>query len=152
MNVFVRDDLFQTDLDECGDPRYGRVFYVIVENQDGARIAHDHCFYDHRRDTDQDGFRYWQALSYEDMAIEESKAWTLAAKIESHLARGGALDPEHWRDIDPCYGSKAYADLDRFGYFRAKERAADRDHGENVPEDFWDMLGGSVDGPNWFDR
>ncbi|UTU07700.1 hypothetical protein CcrC1_gp508 [Caulobacter phage C1] len=152
MNVFVRDDLFQTDLDECGDPLLGRVFYVVVEDQNGARIAHDRCFYDHRRVTDEDGFAFWQALSYEDVAAEEAKAKALAAKIESHLARGGALDPEHWRDIDPCYGSKAYADLDRFGYFLAKERAADRDRGENVPDSPWDGIAAMVDGPNWFDR
>lgn len=43
------------------------------------------------------------------------------ARIEKHLAAGGTLNPDHWYETDPRYGSDAYDRLDREGHFKALE-------------------------------
>ena len=37
--------------------------------------------------------------------------------IEEHIAKGGRLNLDNWREIEPEYGSEAYQALDKTGYF-----------------------------------
>lgn len=114
-----RDDLFQDGYSEDGDPAIGRAFSVIFTTDTGRRFIHTHT------ETS-----FWRTA--ED-AI--SKIEALKAKIERHYEDGGKLNPNHWREIDPAYGSDAYAFLDRQGVWLARERQRDRENGENVAFD-----------------
>lgn len=118
-SVFVRDDLVQVGLTEDGEPDVARRFYVVAEDAHGARWVHDFALTTPRVTEDAIAAR-----------IER-----LRARIAKHLAEGGALDEAHWFPTDPAYGSEAYCELDRVGYFQAAERARDRDKGEAVPFD-----------------
>jgi hypothetical protein len=116
MDVFVRDDLVQVGLTEDGDPDLALRFYLVVEDARGARAAHDFAVIAHR-------------AASEDAA---ARVEALRARVAAHLAAGGALDPAHWTEIDPRYGSEAYQRLDAFGYFWAKEVLAAADAGEPI--------------------
>lgn len=115
MQVFVRDDLIQTGWTEDGDAALKRRHYVVAEAPNGARFAHDRAFVGHL---------------HGDEAAQAADA--LRAKVEAHLASGGKLDPDHWNEVDPRYGSEAYQSLDTVGYFRARERREAFDAGEPI--------------------
>ena len=34
----------------------------------------------------------------------------LCDKMKLHLQNGGKLNPDHWEEDEPCYGSDAYCD------------------------------------------
>lgn len=116
MQVFVRDDLIQTGWTEDGDVALKRRHYVVAETPNGARFAHDRVFVGH--------------LHGDDEAAQDAAA--LLTKVEAHLAIGGKLDPDHWNEVDPRYGSEAYQSLDAWGYFRARERREAFDAGEPI--------------------
>jgi hypothetical protein len=92
MVFFVMDHVVVIGCDpeqaDMGNPR-GEVhrlrFFVVGEEMDGSRVAY--------------AGREWDSLE---------AAQRFADKVEAAVARGAALDPELWQDMDPCYGSQAY--------------------------------------------
>lgn len=122
LSVFVRDDLVQVGVDwEDGEAVLARSLYVVAEAPDGRRWGHDRSFLDRVRGYDvEEGQAFW-ARRPDGEADAEAAA--LLARVEAHLAAGGSLDPAHWVEVDPAYGSAAYQDLDAVGYFRGRERA-----------------------------
>ena len=127
-----RDDLVQLGLDEDGSAIIGRSFYVVAEDAAGHRWAHAHSFLDHAERYDEEEGAYW-ARRWNNEAQDAVAA--LLARIEAHVAAGGALDADRWVEIDPGYGSAAYQELDAVGYFAARERHEARQAGEAVPFD-----------------
>jgi hypothetical protein len=129
----VRDDLVDLGRDEDGSVIVGRSFYVVAEDAAGRRYAHDRSFLDHvQRYDEEDGGHFWGRRWDGDA---EREAAALLARIEAHVAAGGALNEAHWDEVDPAYGSAAYQELDAVGYWAARERQAARDAGEAVPFD-----------------
>lgn len=142
LHIFVRDDLVKIGVTEDGEDDIASRFYVVVETPDGRRFAHDRGFMDVEPRFDPVEGRYLQRVQ---LASPEAQAEALRAKIERHLKAGGKLDDAHWNEVDPCYGSEAYATLDAMSYFKGRERQEARDAGENVPLDFaqdWGFQGG----------
>jgi hypothetical protein len=87
MKAFVRSDLRQFGTDPVeGTPVVAEQYYVVVEDKDGARWAHDHNFDD----------------------VED--AIKLEAKVQDRLDVLGkaGLNMDHWAEADPCYGSAAH--------------------------------------------
>ena len=125
----VRDDLVDLGRDEDGSVIVGRSFYVVAEDAAGRRWAHAHSFLDHAKRYDEEEGAYW-ARRWNNEAQDAVVA--LLARIEAHVAAGGALNEAHWDEIDPGYGSAAYQELDAVGYFAARERHEDRQAGEAV--------------------
>lgn len=113
LQFFVRDDVFQDGRDECGHPVERLAYYVVAEEPSGRRWAHSRVFTD-------DGV--WQR--------GERQAAQMLTRIEAAYAAGRALDPDHWQEIDPAYGSDAYQGLDNECYFRNREIMAAHDSGE----------------------
>ncbi|AXQ69030.1 hypothetical protein HOU02_gp179 [Caulobacter phage CcrBL9] len=150
MEIYVglRDDLVQVGTHwEDGEPEFARVITVYLQAPDGSRIIHDYRFTTRGPQTqDGDGMPCWPQLDIEAVVTE---AQAFRDKVEAHLKAGGRIKREHWREIDPAYGSRAYADLDQFGYWRAIERQGWRDHGENVPPDQWDAIAGFAEPNGW---
>lgn len=129
----VCDDLVDLGRDEDGSVIVGRSFYVVAEDAAGRRYAHAHSFLDHAERYDaEEGGRYW-ARRWNNEAQDAVAA--LLARIEAHVAAGGALNEAHWDEVDPGYGSAAYQELDAVGYFAARERHEARQAGEAVPFD-----------------
>ena len=118
MQISVRDDLVQVGFTEDGEPDLARLFYLVARDARGAQWAHDYSRRAHR--------------VTEDAAAAAMD--TLCAKVAAHVARGGRLDPAHWIEIDPAYGSEAYQSLDAIGYFRAQEIVAAHDAGERIDQ------------------
>ena len=80
-------------------------YSVIAEAKNGRRWGHDHTFVS-RHNGDDCGER----------------AEALRARIERAYAAGLKLDQNHWREIDPCYGSEAYVEQDVDAHRAARER------------------------------
>jgi predicted metal-dependent phosphoesterase TrpH len=133
LSFSYRDDLVDLGRDEDGSVIVGRSFYVVAEDAAGHRWAHAHSFLDHAERYDaEEGGRYW-ARRWNNEAQDAVAA--LLARIEAHVAAGGALDADRWVEVDPVYGSAAYQELDAVGYFAARERHEAREAGEAVPFD-----------------
>ena len=126
-----RSDLYQAGLTEDGEAYIAEVFYVVAQAPDGSRWAHDELFRGCAVHHDDEGYEVFGDVR--DLALHRCER--LTARTEAHVAAGGRLDPAHWNEIDPAYGSAAYQGLDRQGYFLAAERQRDRDRGEHVPFD-----------------
>ena len=69
---------------------WGWAAHVVVESDDGSRVAHNQGF---------------TSFDEQDAAAQ---AEGLRGKVEAHLAVGGKLDMQHWHDLVPRYGSDAY--------------------------------------------
>lgn len=125
----VRSDVFYAvpaNKTEDGVPLEGLVFYVFVEFEDGSRFAHDCSFPNGRRYRHPEGFDGWAR----DAGQAEARAEALRAQIAAATASGQKLDPDHWNEIDPAYGSDAYQGLNNTGYFRNREIMEAHDAGE----------------------
>jgi hypothetical protein len=118
MDVAVRDDLVQVGLTEDGEPDVAHRFYLVARDARGAQWAHDYA-----RVAGRGGI----AADVAAAALE-----VLRVRVAAHLEAGGALDFDHWIEIDPAYGSEAYQALDAAGYFWAQEIVAAADGGEAV--------------------
>lgn len=131
LQVGVCDDLVQVGITEDGEADIARHFYVLAEDSEGRRWAHIHGITAHRG-------RAEAAAAH----LER-----LCDRIRAHLAAGGRLHDAHWCETFPAYGSKAYQGLAQVGYFRAEERARERERGDNIPLAFED---GAIEA--WEDR
>jgi hypothetical protein len=94
----IASNLTETRHWEDGSPIYREVFSVIASTDRGDRIAHQYSF------------------------GTQVEAEALRARIEVSVKLGRPLDLNLWHPMDPVYGSDAYAELDRLGYFRDVER------------------------------
>jgi hypothetical protein len=100
-NFDIASNLIERKHWEDGSAIYHEIFSVIASTERGDRIAH--------------------AYSFQTLAEAE----TLRARIEAAVEAGRTLDLNLWHPMDPVYGSDAYAELDRLGYFRDVERMND---------------------------
>jgi hypothetical protein len=120
LDIFARNDLIETgQWTEDGEREIAVAFYLVAEDHRGARVAHDFSV------------RAWRSDDQDAIARIEG----LRARVEAHVAAGGALDQDHWTEIDPAYGSEAYQSLDAQGYFWGQEVIAAVDAGEAVPRE-----------------
>ena len=92
LDFFTRDDWFSNGFNEDGGEIIKSNIYIVCQDTDGRRFA--------LNDSDLDNI----SLSLED------------------IAKGGRLNLDNWREIDPEYGSEAYQALDKTGYFAEMER------------------------------
>ena len=113
LQFFVRDDVFHDGRDECGHPVERLAYYVVAEEPSGRRWAHSRVF------TDEGVWKRGEKNSAE-----------MLARIERAYAAGRPLDPAHWEEIDPAYGSDAYQGLDGECYFRNREIMEAHEAGE----------------------
>lgn len=118
-DISPRSDLVQRGWTEDGDADVAECFYLVARAKNGAQWAHRFSLDAYRGNHD----------------AVTARMDRLRARVIAHLAAGGALDMDHWTEVDPAYGSAAYQGLDAQGYFRAQERQAARDAGEAVPYD-----------------
>jgi hypothetical protein len=94
--LMVVSDLFEGEFMEDAF-LMGEAFYVVAETLDGRRWRHEHTF-------------SGEGLTARERAGE--RADLLLATIDRALASGRWAGPQgnaHWREIQPCYGSPAYA-------------------------------------------
>lgn len=109
LDFFTRDDLFANGFNEDGGEIIKSNIYIVCQDTDGRRFA--------LNDSDLDNISL--SLSLEEInTIQEHRI----KKIEEHIAKGGRLNLDNWREIDPEYGSEAYQALDKTGYFAEMER------------------------------
>ena len=80
----IGSDVYETSHWETGEAGEGIHWYVVGTYADGSRAVHTWVF-----DT-------------------EDEAAGLMRRIEAHLKAGGDLNPDHWREGYPAYGSEAY--------------------------------------------
>lgn len=107
LDFFTRDDLFTNGFNEDGGEIIKSNIYIVCQDTDGRRFA--------LNDSDLDNI----SLSLEEInTIQEHRI----KKIEEHIAKGGRLNLDNWREIEPEYGSEAYQALDKTGYFAEMER------------------------------
>ncbi len=131
MEIFVRTDIVCIARHwEDNSAVLASSYYVVIEHEDGARLAHHFRFIDRKIEYTEDGEPCYPRLDSPEL---EAKANALRDQIEAHLKAGGKLDPELWNEVDPRYGSSAYMALDAWGFFRERERQEARDRGEAVP-------------------
>lgn len=122
LEVYTPSSLYEAGLTEDGEPFVAHCFHVGIEAKNGQRWFHIHSFpgaesyYDD--EYDYSGFR--------DISEEaKAKADKLADKVRAHLSAGKKLDPSHWAEVDPRYGSTAYESLDTLGFFKEREKKED---------------------------
>lgn len=107
LDFFTRDDWFANGLNEDGGEIIKSNIYIVCQDTDGRRFA--------LNDSGLNNI----SLSLEDINdIQERRI----KKIKEHIAKGGRLNLDNWREIDPEYGSEAYQTLDKTGYFAEMER------------------------------
>lgn len=87
--LFVRHDLVEYNGQEASS------FYIVAQDiNSGRRLA----------------LKTSSELTtelHEQQAVREKQNRRILA-IEKHLAAGGSLNPEHWNEIEPAYGSEAW--------------------------------------------
>lgn len=110
LDIYVRSDFVYDGTDECGTPKEKTEYYIIAESATGQRLRLESISIVNREHSDD-----------ECIAILERTV----NKIKLHLASGGKLNQDHWYEIDPCYGSQRYIDLDNTGYFYKREKRED---------------------------
>lgn len=107
MNLFftVREwDFLAGRSNEDNTEMIGTQYCVVAEDQEGYRWQHSFTFMSGDMVFDDLGFNHWR----QDRKSDVSRAEALIARIEAHLKAGGSLNPEHWNQIQGCYGSMAW--------------------------------------------
>lgn len=134
----VRDYLIKcgTNPDD-GSDELDRDLCVIARAADGRQWVHDYSFHDRElRYCDEERCHFW---GYRALVQAEDGKWVspadgeveaLRARIEKAYASGYKLDPQHWVEVDPAYGSDAYQALDSECYFRNRDVMEAHDAGE----------------------
>ncbi|QOI70975.1 hypothetical protein pEaSNUABM50_00035 [Erwinia phage pEa_SNUABM_50] len=110
LDVYVRSDLVSNGRNEFGTEQEKTEYYIIAESSSGQRIRLDSVSIVNREYTDSQCTEYLERI---------------VTKIKNHLAGGGKLNLDYWYEIDPCYGSQRYIDLDSTGYFYKREKRED---------------------------
>jgi len=105
--VYRSDYLFEylnPDAESPGD-HVGTYYRVTAELTDGRRYEH-----------------YW-GLPSSKFSHDECKERVdrMIRRIDAHLDDGGSLNINHWRAIDPVYGSEAWERFERGELSRAAE-------------------------------
>lgn len=92
--ISVRSDVYEAPHQETGEACEHLNYYVIAEDQEGRRWAHN-CG--------------WTTEKYSRM-VAGVHAWALANRVKLAQERGQWIGVENgcWYRIDPCYGSSAY--------------------------------------------
>lgn len=112
LDFFTRDDWFSNGFNEDGGEIIKSNIYIVCQDTDGRRFA--------LNNSDLDNI----SLSVEEInEIQEHRI----KKIEGHIAKGGRLDLDNWREIEPEYGSEAYQVLDKTGFFAEMERQREKE-------------------------
>lgn len=94
--LFVRHDLVEYNGHEASN------FYIVAQDiNSGRRLAL------------KTSTEITQEL-HEQQAVRERQNRRILA-IEQHLKAGGSLNPEHWKEIEPAYGSEAWIVADQAG-------------------------------------
>lgn len=110
LDIYIRSDLVSDGVDECGTPKEKTEYYIVAESETGQRIRLENASIVNRDYSDE------QCIAYLEPTVN---------KIKNHLAGGGKLNPDLWYEIDPCYGSQRYLDLDSTGFFYRREKRED---------------------------
>lgn len=120
LNVDVIANNYNAGLTEDGEEFIGVIFRVQITASNGQRWIHTQGF----DGVTSEEFEDSGVLVFSDNQEEAGEAAeALAAKVRTHLEEGGKLDPFHWMEADPAYGSQAYDQLDRTGFFKDREKA-----------------------------
>lgn len=119
LTIDVISALYNAGLTEDGEEFIGHIFFVKAEAPDGRRWLHNRGFDGVTSEEFEDS---GVNVFYDNRDKASSDAEALADKIRAHLANGGKLDPAHWNEGDPMYGSSAYENLDATGYFKEREK------------------------------
>lgn len=110
LNVYIRSDLVPDGRNEFGTEQEKTEYYIVAESETGQRLRLESVSIVNRDYTDE------QCEAYLQPTVD---------KIKNHLAGGGKLNPDCWCEIDPCYGSQRYQDLDSTGFFYQREKRED---------------------------
>lgn len=110
LDIYIRSDLVPDGSNEFGTPQEKTEYYIIAESATGQRLRLESVFIVNRDYTDE------QCMAYLQPTVD---------KIKNHLAGGGKLNLDYWCEIDPCYGSQRYLDLDSTGFFYQREKRED---------------------------
>jgi len=93
-------------------------WHVVATSPSGRRFTLRHSF-NGKTIVSEEGFAMEARMTDRD---NEAKATALAAKIQAAVNAGRKINPEHWNEIDPCYGSEAYTAADVGGFFAWDEK------------------------------
>ena len=110
LDIYIRSDLIENGRNEFGTNQESSEFYIVAETESGQRLRLDTVSITNRDCTDE------QCQKYLEVVVN---------KIKNHIAGGGKLNKDCWGEIDPCYGSQRYIDLDSTGYFYQREKRED---------------------------
>ncbi|SOK58837.1 hypothetical protein [Yersinia phage fHe-Yen9-03] len=110
LEVYISSDLVSNGRNEFGTEQEKTEYYIIAESTNGQRIRLDSVSVVNREYTDTQCTEYLERI---------------VTKIKNHLDAGGKLNKNCWYEIDPCYGSQRYIDLDSTGYFYQREKLED---------------------------
>ena len=96
--------LYLAGTDECGSELHHEAYCVQAEDERGNRWSHDYTFRlsEFIKKAEGDTFMGRELL---ELTVEK-----LCDKMKLHLQNGGKLNPDHWEEDEPCYGSDAYCD------------------------------------------
>jgi len=96
--------LYHAGTDECGTPIHHEGYCTQAEDERGNRWSHDYTFRlsEFIKKAEGDTFKGRELL---ELTVEK-----LCDKMKLHLQNGGKLNPDHWEEDEPCYGSDAYCD------------------------------------------
>jgi hypothetical protein len=110
---------------EDGEPIIIDVYSVWATMQDGRRFQHVKTFAAEVPFNDETGAYVVPRYGKDSMQSMEAAANKLSAKVEAHLAAGGQLNFDHWVEIEASYGSAAWEEQDKGGFFAAQEKLRD---------------------------
>jgi hypothetical protein len=105
--VYMSDYLFEyyNHYAEGPGDHVGTYYHVIAELTDGRRYEH-----------------YWGLPSSKFSHCEcKERVERMVRRIDAHLDDGGSLNIDHWRAIDPVYGSEAWERFERGELARAAD-------------------------------
>jgi len=107
LQVEIASNLYEAGRTEDGDPYVAEWFHIVAESESGRRWVHSFSLAGALATRcEETGEPHFIDIR------EEAKArlGRVVARINAHLAAGGRLSKEHWREIDPAYGSQSYQD------------------------------------------
>jgi len=103
---------------EDGDRLVVADWHVTATAASGRRFMLRHSFHG-AVFVSEEGFAFSGQVTDRE---NEAKATALAAKIQAAFDAGRKINPEHWDEIEPCYGSEAWIAADAGGFFAWEEK------------------------------